>query len=48
MNDHDAIDQINDVLTRFFEGDLVALPYAALATIAQITGANKIEHEESK
>jgi hypothetical protein len=48
MNDSEAIDAINAVLDRFFEGDLVALPYAALANIAQITGANKISHEESK
>lgn len=44
MNDHDAIDAINEALERYFDGHAQAL--ATIGLIAHISGLNKIEHEE--
>jgi hypothetical protein len=46
MNDHDAMTAINAVLEQYFRGQ--ADPYQTLTQIAQISGANKTEHEEQK
>ena len=43
LNDHDAMEAVDAVLEQYFRGRLN--PYEALNQIAQITGANKIEHE---
>lgn len=46
MNDHDAMEAINDVLERFFRGNLRA--DEALTKIAHISGQNIISHQEAK
>ena len=46
MNDHDAIDAINQVLDEWFRGDVGSV--TALNQIASISGMNKISHEESE
>lgn len=46
MNDHDAMEAINDVLERFFRGNLRA--DEALTKIAYIRGRNIISHQETR
>jgi hypothetical protein len=47
VNDHDAIDAITAALEDWFSGrEADSLP--TLNRIAEIIGANKTEHEESK
>ena len=46
MNDHDAIDAINQVLDEWFKGQLGEI--RALSQIARISGMNKISHEEAR
>ena len=46
MNDFEAIEAINQVLDRYFRGEVTQA--AALATICTITGENQITHNEVK
>jgi hypothetical protein len=42
MNDHDAMTAINKVLDQHYNGAID--PYAAVQSIARISGLNAIEH----
>jgi hypothetical protein len=46
MNDHDAIDAINAILQRLFNGGIS--PVEALHKICYISGQNAIDHAEAK
>jgi hypothetical protein len=46
MNDHDAMTAINAVLEQFYRSQLNS--YEALNQISAISGANKVDHEESE
>jgi len=46
MNDHDAMDEINAALDRYFAGNIQSPEL--LAIIAQISGHNRIFHSEAK
>ena len=46
MNDHDAMEAVNAVLEMYFRAQVDSAN--ALTQIAQISGANKISHQEAK
>ena len=46
MNDHEAMDAINQVLDEMFRGDLSHSD--AIVKVARISGMNKFEHEAAK
>lgn len=46
MNDWEGMEAVNAVLEEYFRGQSPA--DNALAQIAQISGANKIEHQEAR
>ena len=46
MNDHEAIESINEVLGRYFRGEVTQSQ--ALATICIVTGENALTHNEVK
>ena len=45
MNDYAAMEAINEVLEKHYRGNLS--PELAILDIAQIAGANKIQHQEA-
>jgi len=46
VNDHDAMTAINAVLEQFYRTQLNS--YEALNQISAISGANKVDHQESE
>lgn len=46
MNDHAAMEAINEVLEQFYRGNLSA--DEALTKVAYITGQNSISHQEAR
>jgi hypothetical protein len=46
VNDHDAMTAINSILEQFYRSQLNS--YEALNQISAISGANKVDHEESE
>ena len=45
MNDYEAMEAINSILERCFRGNLPV--ELAILHIAQVAGANRIEHQEA-